>query len=573
MTTYADSPLRKKYAALLGPKHHLRGLTKNESYYVLIFMDRFAHVHYRVRFESLTEIPDRVLVETMSRVGPTSWHWRIEFYRYVPGIGVTFSVTGGRASYASKSSVFKRGREWFRYVLTFGFPITTAWRKRIGLELDARAREDTDNPLFPGYVVNPRNRGASSTRLTAPLRPSSETKTRTFVTQTETNTSPGTPGVSGAKVVYSRSWTGARTPNYGKLKASQLPINGHSVGLRFVNEGMAYSCSEWVAPQPPSYVTMTGGYTDIFELVNIPGAPTHSAVASNKAITRLVNKANAGLSGNVAQDIAQFTQMRRLIGGNFGRMTQTLGYLRKGNLPKAVSTLFHGTTPRYRDRGGPSISYSVARNWLELQYGWKPLLKDIQEAMKAAAGYFGQTLPLYTQKASAYVALSTNNKLYTGSTVPPVGTREIYTHSRCTIGIRWKVDDKLKVFMNQLGFTNPIALGWELLPWSFVLDWLLPIGPYLEALTNFDGLVFVDGFQTNFTKQHASLVIAFDGWDGVSNKANIKHFHGTYRERRIILNRVKLTTFPRNRLPSIKNPFSMVHALNALALLRVALRK
>jgi hypothetical protein len=33
----------------------------------------------------------------------------------------------------------------------------------------------------------------------------------------------------------------------------------------------------------------------------------------------------------------------------------------------------------------------------------------------------------------------------------------------------------------QLGLLNPENVAWELLPWSFVIDWFIPIGQYLDA--------------------------------------------------------------------------------------------
>lgn len=36
-------------------------------------------------------------------------------------------------------------------------------------------------------------------------------------------------------------------------------------------------------------------------------------------------------------------------------------------------------------------------------------------------------------------------------------------------------------YMAQLGLLNPEIVAWELLPFSFVADWFIPIGSYLEA--------------------------------------------------------------------------------------------
>jgi hypothetical protein len=47
--------------------------------------------------------------------------------------------------------------------------------------------------------------------------------------------------------------------------------------------------------------------------------------------------------------------------------------------------------------------------------------------------------------------------------------------------------------LNQLGLLNPLSFAWEITPWSFVVDWLIPIGPVLSALTAPVGLNFISG--------------------------------------------------------------------------------
>lgn len=46
--------------------------------------------------------------------------------------------------------------------------------------------------------------------------------------------------------------------------------------------------------------------------------------------------------------------------------------------------------------------------------------------------------------------------------------------------------------MQQLGFANPVGLAWELIPYSFVVDWALNIGSYLDLQTSLWGLKVLD---------------------------------------------------------------------------------
>jgi len=117
----------------------------------------------------------------------------------------------------------------------------------------------------------------------------------------------------------------------------------------------------------------------------------------------------------------------------------------------------------------------------------------------------------------------------------------------------------------QMGFTNPALIAWELTPWSFVIDWFLPVGNFISSLDATLGLVFVDGYKsTRVTKNSHSHA----WWDpGIKNVSY--HWEGSVigsNSEETFL-RSTLTSFPSPRLPSFKNPFSSQHLLNAVALL------
>jgi hypothetical protein len=151
-----------------------------------------------------------------------------------------------------------------------------------------------------------------------------------------------------------------------------------------------------------------------------------------------------------------------------------------------------------------------------------------------------------------------------------IGSGENWVDTRVRYGLRYKIDSHLKAFLAQTGFTNPLNLVWEVLPYSFVVDWFLPVGAYLEALGSFDGLEFVDGFKVTFTRQRYIGIVNFSGTYAPYSSWQRVHTYGTYRRDRIKLDREKLTSFPRPDIPRFKNPLSVVHALNGLALLRTA---
>jgi hypothetical protein len=112
---------------------------------------------------------------------------------------------------------------------------------------------------------------------------------------------------------------------------------------------------------------------------------------------------------------------------------------------------------------------------------------------------------------------------------------------------------------------DPLAVAWELVPWSFVIDWAIPISNYLAARGLASALGSGTYIQTSYEQWQADGP-AFAGPDWqIHSVYNAKDFHlqGWY------VNRVILSSLsvplpeckPLNRIASWK------HAANGLALL------
>jgi len=164
--------------------------------------------------------------------------------------------------------------------------------------------------------------------------------------------------------------------------------------------------------------------------------------------------------------------------------------------------------------------------------------------------------------------------------MPTPGEHNVQTQTTVRMVLRYKVASAGVSFLAQTGFTNPLNLGWELLPFSFVVDWFVGIGPYLEARSAWDGLTFVDGSQTTFTRQIVASSISGQRF------AEDSHYYflvsGVYRRTDVKLDRVKLTTFPILSSPTLGSGLTSYNsasgdtyytrAVNAIALLQQTFR-
>jgi hypothetical protein len=116
----------------------------------------------------------------------------------------------------------------------------------------------------------------------------------------------------------------------------------------------------------------------------------------------------------------------------------------------------------------------------------------------------------------------------------------------------------------QLGLTNPVSLAWELLPFSFVVDWAWPLGDYFSNLDALYGWEIRGYSQSNLTRARWT-------YTGVDNATTSDAWTNAYAGYRYLtrLNRgtnggqVPFPVFPRP-----KDPFnSKEHVASALSLL------
>lgn len=121
-----------------------------------------------------------------------------------------------------------------------------------------------------------------------------------------------------------------------------------------------------------------------------------------------------------------------------------------------------------------------AKNWLEYQYGWRPLVGsvyDVVHEFMAPVRGAGVTISARAQRwerlpIEGFGPLrSTSDDAFDSRRV----------HVQATYNI-----SKPSAIQQIAGYTslNPASIAWELTPFSFVADWFINIGDYLRNLEN-----------------------------------------------------------------------------------------
>jgi len=272
---------------------------------------------------------------------------------------------------------------------------------------------------------------------------------------------------------------------------------------------------------------------------------------------------------NIAQAAGERKQTVDLFANTARRVVDTVVLLRRGDWNRAAKGLGLGPSARKHRKLIRDLdkdpARAVANAWIELQYGWKPLLQDVYGSAELIAQKRVRETRTKVQKGSS---TSGEHTLYAFDSALSSTRVSGKWKVSCKIGHTFAVPNEEYHTLTQLGITNPALVAWELTPWSFVVDWFIPIGNWISSWDATNGLVFESGYRTTALEwtsvgQESGGQSEPDPWGNVTKttkrlSASTKFFRVT---------REPLGGFPSVRPPSFKNPFSVTHVLNAVALL------
>lgn len=157
-----------------------------------------------------------------------------------------------------------------------------------------------------------------------------------------------------------------------------------------------------------------------------------------------------------------------------------------------------GVSPKEADRFKGRLKSNAdafSSNWLALQYGWKPLLMDMDSAAQSLAA-LQSVRPSQQFPTEVRVRLQRAKTFDSGVTLQV--SPDIECYGRLSVSVSKVLVMKAWVSNPQiynaasLGLTNPAAIAWELVPFSFVADWFLPIGDVLNSIDALHGMTVGD---------------------------------------------------------------------------------
>lgn len=384
-----------------------------------------------------------------------------------------------------------------------------------------------------------------------------------------------TPNYPSTKVVENKAYqmvinrSGTTTPGFADAsRKGPLPTNSFSYSKV---ETWFSTGSLMTLEQPRSnYIS----YGHVVEAGVFGESPTMSAgpVVSAAEYSAMVRTAQNKLLErvkhqkiNLMHAYAERAQTKALVADSLMKLAKAVGRVRKGDVLGAAKAL--GVSPRVqRAPGRKSARKHVASNWLELQYGWKPLVSDIYGAAEA----YQRFLQKRPQVEKATSQASAQDFRTWGPFETATNTRTEYRQEEVTVkfGAYFSASGGTSKTLSELGITNPAMVAWELLPWSFVVDWFLPVGDFLNNLDATQGVSFSGGYMVVVRKQQSGSV-----WTAKSDSVYTRTGVREATQKALRIERSKLNGFPSPRFPAFKDPYSHTHFANALALLITNSRK
>lgn len=213
------------------------------------------------------------------------------------------------------------------------------------------------------------------------------------------------------------------------------------------------------------------------------GMPSDGSFTSDDEL-RLLDKLSKQVRGHEFNAGVFAGQFHKVVNSVVGTATAFRGIarsLKKGDLGGATRFLSRAV-------GGSDLKAAkkrldigdIAGTHLTLVYGWLPLLSDLHAASVALE------VLANPPRRSSVVVVRGKTLMLDGSQSPTLYTCD--GPKSISRRIQYRMTEELST-ARSLGLLDPVSIAWELVPYSFVVDWFVPIGTYLSNLAIIPNLV------------------------------------------------------------------------------------
>lgn len=188
-----------------------------------------------------------------------------------------------------------------------------------------------------------------------------------------------------------------------------------------------------------------------------------------KAYDKFVESAKQDLTIQMGANLAEAKQTLEMIAHRAEQLLTLARKLRRGSLKRR----------RKKKTGLREWTQIPGGWWLEYHFAWSPLLGDIYTGCQMLSEPVWDFTPITARASDGAIINRSHPRDWRFAEVD-------ITNVKAHVSIRGnaKITNKNLYLANRMGLINPVSVAWEVVPFSFAIDWFLPVSSFLSSYTD-----------------------------------------------------------------------------------------
>lgn len=194
------------------------------------------------------------------------------------------------------------------------------------------------------------------------------------------------------------------------------------------------------------------------------------------------NRAYERFSGSLKEKMEMVASLAELnstidtVADGLGNLAKGLNAIRKGKFSQAAKHLGASDLKKFND--------TVAGGWLAYQWALKPIVNDVTKGLNGLTTKMSSFTPVKVSATLSKSSTYTQGNWYWGG--QNIDKWDSSVSVRISANVR--ISNPSLYRASETGLTNPFATALELIPFSFLLDWVSNVGDLVGSLDAFVGL-------------------------------------------------------------------------------------
>jgi hypothetical protein len=333
----------------------------------------------------------------------------------------------------------------------------------------------------------------------------------------------------------------------GKINPYELTVYERYEGYDYSSYGLNLSTYRFECG------SVKRGHFYCFRFPNGPSGQTlvtKLGLNRNQAINAAFQKA-ADHSFNASVTLAEGKETLHYLNEVLQRIFKSYRFAKRGDFTRAGKQIKAGIRAIIKNGSAPKFLKKTVkglpRNWLEYRYAVMPLIYDAEAAFE----YYKS---LDTKTLIAVRGRSRSDILSTVSSGPYMGNLQYWPDLRATTSTEVGFYLRPDVDYRHINWSNYGLVAWELLTLSFLVDWILPIGDYLEATHYLPFAKWENGYVSDVVSYHTGNPVGFIGHQ-IWFDCQVPISFSKSFEKRFHFKRTRLTALS-GKFPTLQNPIS-----------------